>query len=259
LNNIYFYLSKILAPFLNFGNIILVGLIITLFLYLKFKNKLNKYLLIFFSSIVLLFGFLPIGSLGIKQLEKNYIYQTDNFEINNIIVLAGAESAFLTKQTKKLNLNESSERLISSVNLALINKNSKIIFIGGSGFLDNKNQISEIDVAKIFYNNIGFDLDRVQFVSGTRNTIENLSKFKNLKINEKGDVLITSAFHMNRSLIISKKLELNLIPYAVDFRVSNSNISIINYYQSFSILSNLLNFNLFFREFIGTVIAKLVL
>ena len=180
-------------------------------------------------------------------------------EANNIIVLAGAESTFLTTQTKKLNLNESSERLIASVNLALKNKNSKIIYIGGSGFLDNKNQISEVDVAKMFYDNIGFDLDRVQFVSGTRNTIENLSEFKNLKINKPGDILITSAFHMNRSLMISKKLKLNLIPYAVDFRVSNSNISLINYYQSFSILHNLLNFNLFFREFLGTVVAKIVL
>ena len=259
MNNLYFYLSKILAPFINFGNIICVGLILSLFLYLKQNNKLNKYFLIFFTSMIFLFGFLPIGSFGLKYLEKNYVYQTDEFEINNIIVLAGAEAISITKQTKKLNLNESSERLISSVNLALINKNSKIIFIGGSGFLDNKNQISEIDVAKIFYNNVGFDLDRVQFVSGTRNTIENLSKFKSLKINEKGDVLITSAFHMNRSLIISKKLELNLIPYAVDFRVSNSNISLINYYQSFSILSNLMNFNLFFREIIGTIIAKIVL
>lgn len=228
-------------------------------MYLKFKNKFFKYLLIFFSSIVLVFGILPIGSYGIKQLEKNYIYQNNNIQINNIIVLAGAESTFLTTQTKKLNLNESSERLIASVNLALKNKNSKIIYIGGSGFLDNKNQISEVDVAKMFYDNIGFDLDRVQFVSGTRNTIENLSEFKNLKINKPGDILITSAFHMNRSLMISKKLKLNLIPYAVDFRVSNSNISLINYYQSFSILHNLLNFNLFFREFLGTVVAKIVL
>ncbi len=255
----YFYFSKILAPFVNFGNVILIGLLVSLYLYLKFKNKFFKYSLIFFSSIVLVFGILPIGSYGIKQLEKDYIYQNNNIQINNIIVLAGAESTFLTTQTKKLNLNESSERLISSVNLALKNKNSKIIYIGGSGFLDNKNQISEVDVAKMFYHNIGFDLDRVHFVSGTRNTIENLSEFRNLKINKPGDILITSAFHMNRSLMISKKLKLDLIPYAVDFRVSNSNISLINYYQSFSILHNLLNFNLFFREFLGTVVAKIVL
>ena len=252
-------MSKILAPFLNFGNIILIGLIISLFLFLKLKNKLSKYLLIFFSLIVLLFGFLPIGSFGIKQLEKNYIYQNNDFEINNIIVLAGSESTFLTAQTKKLNLNESSERLISSVYLALKNENSKIIFLGGSGFLDNKNLISEVEVAKMFYNNVGFDLDRVLFISGTRNTIENLSKFKNLKINRKGDILITSAFHMNRSMIISKKLELEVIPYAVDYRVSNAKISFINYYQSFSILNNILNFNLYFREQIGTFVARIIL
>tara|TARA_Y100000816_G_scaffold264804_1_gene224201 strand:- start:2864 stop:3643 length:780 start_codon:yes stop_codon:yes gene_type:complete len=259
LNNLYFYLSKIFAPFLNFGNIVILGLILSIFLYFKFKNKLIKFTLILFSSIILLFGFLPIGSYGIKHLEKNYISQNTDFQINNIIVLGGSESTLLTKQTKKLNLNDSSERLISSVNLALKNKNSQIIYLGGSGLLNNNNQISEVDVAKRFYNEIGFDIERVRFISGSRNTIENLLKFKDLKINKPGDILITSAFHMNRSLIISKKLELDLLPYAVDFRASNSNINIISYYQSFSILKNLLNFNLFFRELIGTTITKLVL
>ena len=160
--------------------------------------------------------------MGLRLLENNYINKDNIKDYNNIIVLAGAESIYSTNYSKILNLNESSERLISSVELALKNKNSKIIFLGGSGYL-SKTKLNEADVAKMFYKNVGFDLDRVKFVSTTRNTIENLKELKKLNINKNNDLLITSAFHMNRAMYISKKLGLNLIPYAVDFRSSGIN------------------------------------
>ena len=254
----YFYLSKLLAPLLNPSNLIFIGLITSIFLFLKFKNKLTKFLLIFFSSIFLIFVFLPIGKTGIKILEKKYINKHINLEYKNIVVLAGAESIFLTKNTNILNLNDSSERLIASVELALKNKNAKIIYLGGSGFLQNEN-LNEVDVAKMFYNNIGFNLDRIQFVGSTRNTIENLSEFKKLQLNQPGDLLITSAFHMNRALLISEKLKLNLTPYAVDFKKSSGDEKLLNLYQTFNIVDNFSSLNLFFREFLGIIVVKLIL
>tara|TARA_B100001123_G_scaffold428191_1_gene544728 strand:- start:280 stop:870 length:591 start_codon:yes stop_codon:yes gene_type:complete len=196
--------------------------------------------------------------MGLRLLENNYINKDNIKDYNNIIVLAGAESIYSTNYSKILNLNESSERLISSVELALKNKNSKIIFLGGSGYL-SKTKLNEADVAKMFYKNVGFDLDRVKFVSTTRNTIENLKELKKLNINKNNDLLITSAFHMNRAMYISKKLGLNLIPYAVDFRSSGINNSIINIYQSFDISSNLYKLNVFTREILGLLAAKITL
>ncbi len=64
---------------------------------------------------------------------------------------------------------------------------------------------------------------------------------------------------MKRSLLISKKLDLNLIPYAVDFRSfadSGSN-SLLNYYQRFSVVGNLNSINLLFREFLGIFAVKI--
>lgn len=254
----YFYLSKLLAPLLNLSNLIFIGLISSIFLFLKFKNKLTKFILIFFSTVFLIFGFFPIGKIGIKFLEEKYINKNINLEYNNIVVLAGAESIFLTKNTNILNLNDSSERLIASVELALKNKKAKIIFLGGSGFLQKEN-INEVDVAKMFYKNIGFDLDRIKFVGSTRNTIENLSEFKKLQINQTGDLLVTSAFHMDRALLISEKLDLNLTPYAVDFKKSTGDEKLINLYQNFNMLDNFSCLNLFFREFLGIIVTKLIL
>ena len=57
--------------------------------------------------------------------------------------------------------------------LANKKKNSKIIFLGGSGYL-KEHTIDESDVARNFFIDINFDLKRVIFVNDTRNTIENL-------------------------------------------------------------------------------------
>ena len=56
--------------------------------------------------------------------------------------------------------------------------------------------------------------------------------------------------------MIAKELDLNIKPYAVDFRSVN-NFNILNYYQKLSIARNWQSFNIFFREIIGILAFKL--
>jgi len=255
---LYFLISKILSPLVNFSNFIFLGVIVFIILYRFFKKEIFKNFLVIFSLIFFISCIFPLGKHALRYLEKDYVNKEQFIDYDNIIVLAGAEQTSTTNYTKTLNLNESSERLILSVDLALKNKDSKIIFLGGSGNL-SKNKLNEVDVAKIFYKNVGFDLNRIKFIGDTRNTIENLKKFKNLNINKDNDLLITSAFHMNRAMMISKKIGLNLNPYAVDFRGSVGNEKLINTYQSFDISHNLYNLNVFMREILGIFVAKIIL
>jgi uncharacterized SAM-binding protein YcdF (DUF218 family) len=257
----YFLLSKILAPFINFTNLIFFICIISYFfkkLFFKKFFKIINYLGIF---ILIIFSFFPIGSKLIASLEKKYIISVlpDNYDY--IVVLAGSEEPYKTFITNKLALNHASERLIASVKLANEKKNSKIIFLGGSGYLKTGN-LDESDVARIFFKDINFDLKKVIFINSTRNTIENLKELKKLNLQIKNNsILITSAFHMKRSLLISKKLDLNLTPYAVDFKslADNDSDSLLNRYQRFSIAGNLQSINLFFREFLGIYAVKILI
>ena len=260
----YFYLSKFLAPFLNILNFLIFFLIFLLFLRLKSNKKYIKYLINCSIILLMLISFFPIGKYGITYLEKDYISQNNIIKIDNILVLAGPENIGLTKITKKLNIRDGSERLIASVKLALENPNATIYFLGGDGALVKKFKFDEIDVAKIFYQDIGFDLQRVKFINSTRNTIENLQAFKNQNINNKFNILVTSAYHMKRSMLIAKKFNIDVVPYAVDFRMTaylselkEDKLSILNRITGFSILSNLTNFNIFFREIIGILAFKL--
>ena len=49
---------------------------------------------------------------------------------------------------------------------------------------------------------------------------------------------------MKKKIKILKKFKLNLIPYAVDFRL-NKHDDLLNYYQTFKISDNLFKFDLF--------------
>ena len=201
--------------------------------------------------------------MGIYFLEKNYIEQKKFKKVDNIIVLAGPEVPFTTFKTQKLNLGDGSERLIASIKLALENPFAQIYYIGGDGKLIKTNY-DETYVAKIFYKDLEFDLNRVKFIGGTRNTIENLTAFKKTNNFNKTNILITSASHMKRSMIIAKYLDINFIPYAVDFRSGPSQVSkkhekvsILNIYQGFDLLDNFTKFNSFVAEILGILGFKL--
>ena len=235
----YFYLSKILAPFLNPTNLLFLTLIIFFVLYYKNKKKIFSKFIITNILLLLFISFLPIGNLGIKFLEKDFLNKERLQNIDNIIVLSGSD-----------------KRIISSIKLANMFENSKIYFVGGNPYLIKSPQNDDIILAKNFYEDLNFNIKRINFIGKSRNTIENIKEIKKLNIDYSKTVLITSAFHMKRSLMIAKKFNLNLQPYATDFK-SHSKQSILNRYQVFDVASNLNKFNLFFREILGMLTFKL--
>ena len=253
----YFYLSKILAPLINFTNFLIFGILVLYIFYKIYKNHKVKIFLKIFVTCFLFIAILPIGNFGFKLLESEFLNQKKIKKIDNIFVLAGSENLEASKLTFKTNLNDSSERLIATVKLGLENPGAKIYFLGGQGLMV-KNDINEANIAKSFFSDVGFNTDRIYFVDDTRNTIENLRKITDLNISNKSNILITSAFHMKRALIISRKFKLDLIPYAVDFR-SIKEDNLINNYQNFNILDNLFKFELFIREIMGIISVKVFL
>ena len=77
----------------------------------------------------------------------------------------------------------------------------------------------------------------------------------NLKYSE--TVLITSAYHMKRSMMIAEKQGVRVIPYAIN-PISKSTKPILNSYQVFDVSNNLSKFNTFFREILGIIAFKIV-
>ena len=119
----------------------------------------------------------------------------------------------------------------------MINKypEARVIFSGGSGSLSN-NTLTHASVAKQFFEKVGIKPERILYEDKSRNTYENILFSKEIakpNINQKW-LLVTSAFHLKRSLNIAEKLEWNFIPYATDFNKSKK----FSWKISFNILSH---------------------
>ena len=138
----------------------------------------------------------------------------------------------------------------------------KIIYSSGNAYLDpvnSKDFESALDQAVLMNSNI--DKKDIIILPNARNTIEN---FKQLKIflsenKNKKILLVTSAFHMKRSLVIAEKNAIKMQGYPSSFVVRQNSFSFINFYQGIDVQKNLYYFNIFFKEIMGIFLAKVML
>ncbi len=246
-----FYLSKILWLILNPFNIFIFVTLISIFLYFVKLRKLSLIIFLINFVFITLISFLPIGSYLIYKIEKEYhSYIKPPDQVDGILILGGATNPLLYNEYDQISLNGSSERLVESVFIIKKFDRAKVIFSGGSGIL-NRPDFNHAQVAKSFYKKIGIEIDKIIFESNSRNTHENIiysKKIANPKINENW-LLITSASHMKRALLIADKNNWELIPYAVDFK----NIKDFKFIPNLNLLSNLNSFQQGSHEWLGLV------
>ena len=235
----YYYLSKFLGPLLNPTNFLFILFIILFIFYLISKRKIILKILSLNIFLIIIVAFFPTGSLGLKYLEKDFIIKKEFKNIKNILVLSGAD-----------------DRIIASVSLAHQYPEAKVFYVGGNAYLVKNNENDDPTIAKKFYNKLNFDMDRINFIGKSRNTIENFKEIKELDLKYSETILITSAYHMKRSMMIAKKQGLEVIPYPVN-PISRSTTHLLNSYQVFDVTNNLSNFNTFFREILGIIAFKI--
>ena len=189
------------------------------FLYLG-REKFGKRLITIVTTILLFLGLVPAENVLLVPLENRFpIPEPLPEKIDGVIVLGGSEIPLLTKNRGQVSLTGSVERLTTFLSLARRFPEAKLIYAGGQGII-NQQEYKEAHTAKLFFEQMALDTDRVLFDSQSRNTIENAQNALQLaKPQEKEKwVLITSAWHMARSVGIFRKLGWQVIPYPVDFK-----------------------------------------
>ena len=190
----YYYLSKFLGPLLNPTNFLFIFFIILFIFYLISKRKIILKILCLNILLIIIVAFFPTGSLGLKYLEKDFIIKKEYKNIKNILVLSGAD-----------------DRIIASVSLAHQYPEAKVFYVGGNAYLVKNNENDNPTIAKKFYNKLNFDMDRINFIGKSRNTIENFKEIKELDLKYSETILITSAYHMKRSMMIAKNKGVKVI------------------------------------------------
>lgn len=186
-----------------------------------------------------------------KPLEERFSVPTELPEnLTGIIVLAGPEKPLVTWARGQPSLGEGAERLTSFVALARRYPKARLIYAGGAGSLLYQNYKSN-ETARLLFSQLGLNLDRVQFDTEARNTVENaVNSFKLIGQKAEGDwILITSAYHMPRSVGIFRKIGWDVIPYPVDYQTSGK----WKYDWKFATLYNFLEFSTGLHEWLGLI------
>ncbi len=250
----YFFFSRMMYWVLhNQVSIILV----LIFFYLINKNKkIQFFLKRFLLAYILIIAIFPTGTLMLYSLESKYMYQINEFDnVDGILVLSGMENIRMTEEYGQFYLGGSESRIIESIRLQKKYPNARLIFSGGSGDHFSNNITSLI--SKQFYNEFSIEPEKIIFESQSTNTYENIINSKKLTkptINEKW-ILITSAFHMHRSIDTAAKSKWELTPYPVDFKLSKDLLSEI---IKFDILNNIENFQIASHEMLGIMVYKIM-
>lgn len=152
------------------------------------------------------------------------------------------------------------DRFMSGLMLLKAKKASKLIFTGGySPFYPELPPEGNLYKSEAI--SFGFPEDKIYTSGIVKNTFEESEAVKILLSKERPKIiLVTSAFHMNRSKNLFEKKSIEVIPYPVDFRSSNRlGISkFINPNMYIPNATNLAQNSRIIREFIGRIVYKLI-
>lgn len=177
--------------------------------------------------VLLAVGWLPLPNSLIQHLEQQYAEippQADLRSYVGVIVLGGATESGRVQQahTQPL-LNGAAERITAPVVILRRNPQLRVLYTGGEGALWGTGP-SEADRARVFFESMGLSHTQVAYESASRTTYENAvltAQLPGIDITQRW-LLVTSAWHMPRSMATFTKAGWNVTAYPVDFRTAST-------------------------------------
>jgi uncharacterized SAM-binding protein YcdF (DUF218 family) len=164
-------------------------------------------------------AFTTAGALLIMPLENRFVRPAVMPEqVSAIIMLGGATSGRVSTRRQIPELSEAGDRLTETLRLAMLYPEARVVVSGGAGLLVPDGE-SEAATAERFFTGLGLDPARLVLEDASRNTDENAKMTKALLGDVSGNVLlVTSAFHMPRSIGIFRQVGIETIAWPTDYR-----------------------------------------
>ncbi len=217
----FFLLSKTLGIMLLPTNLLIgIGLVGVVLLATRFAS-LGRKLLIASVALLAICGFSPLGYLLLYPLESRFPpWDVARGAPDGIIVLGGSIDAELSAAHGAAVVGGGADRIIATAALAHRYPHARIIFTGGSGNLMS-NDAREADYAASLFESLGISRERLIMERRARNTHENAEFSLAIAAPKRGErwLLVTSAFHMPRSVGLFRKVGFAVEAYPVDWRM----------------------------------------
>jgi uncharacterized SAM-binding protein YcdF (DUF218 family) len=224
-----FWIRKIVAPFLMPISLSLIFSLIGLFLWWFTKKQKSAKVFVFLGIIILIlpsYGF--FSDTLLKPLEKRYpplmisgspsSLPKELRTLKWIAVLGGGNTTDHAVPIKSQLTHESFARIMEGVYLHKKIPGSKLILLGGT-ILD---PITEAEaMARVAEMYGARDQDMV-LEKKSRDTEDQAKQIQSI-VGNKHFILVTSAYHMPRSMAILKKREMSPLPAPTDYLVKERN------------------------------------
>jgi uncharacterized SAM-binding protein YcdF (DUF218 family) len=218
---VFFFLSKtlgIMALPTNFLiEIGLLGVALTATRFARLGRRLMVVSLVLFAIC----AFSPLGSWLLYPLESRFPrWNAAGGAPDGIVVLGGSIDADLSMAHDATVVQGAADRIFAAAALARKYPNARVIFSGGSAKLVS-NGAREADYVASLFESLGIPGTRLLMERRSRNTQENAEFSRALAMPKPGErwLLITSAFHMPRSVGVFRKAGFEVEPDPVDWRI----------------------------------------
>ena len=254
--SLFFVLSKTLGYLLLPTNfLIAIGFVGTILMATRFAS-LGRKLVIASVLLLVICGLSPLGKALLYPLEQRFPpWEAARGAPDGIIILGGSIDADLSVVHGTPVVRGAPDRVIEAAALARRYPKARVVFSGGSANLIS-NDAKEADFAAAIFEGLGVDKSRLIMERQSRNTQENAEFSKALVAPRVGErwLLVTSAFHMPRSVGLFRKAGFAVEPYPVDWRVGGRDDLMT---PSNAVVEGLARTDLAIREWMGLIAYRL--
>ena len=234
---------EIFQMFLLPGVFIFV-LLISGLVFFVLRKKIGKILIIAAIIFYYFFSISPVADLVISPLENQYKNKEQRLsDVENIVLLiGGVKKGDLPISSK---LGESSLfRTVKAVEIYFQAEHKPTIIISGSDPISSSSRPAE-EIAK-FIQSFNVSKENILLEEKSKNSYQSAKEIKKI-IGDESFILITSAYHLPRSVYIFRKMGLDPIPVPADFK-AEENYNILDFFPD---PGNLKKCDLAFHEYFG--------
>ncbi|HXV31971.1 MAG TPA: YdcF family protein [Sinorhizobium sp.] len=196
---------------------LLVGLLLILGRFRRSGGVLSALgLVVLFSSL-----FTTTGPYLLQILEDRFPRPSPPQELSCIIVLGGAFDNEVMAGRGGMEFNQAGDRFIETVRLARAFPAARILVSGGDGSFSGAYE-GDARASEAFFAAFDIDARRLIREEQSRTTFENAVNTKELLAANGLDdcALITSAFHIPRSVGLFRALGIEVMPWPADYRTN---------------------------------------
>lgn len=196
-------------------------------------------------------SFTNVGAVMMAPLEARFERPIELPEdVDTIVLLGGATSARISTARQVTETSEAGDRLIETLWLARRYPGARIILTGGVAAVTPGAETEATTMQRLLVA-FGIAPERLVLEGDARNTDENAEYTKALLGQDPGTVLlVTSAFHMPRSMGLFRKVGVTAIAWPTDYRSTGQEWLGVDIVEP---VGNLMTTSVAMKEWVGLV------